>query len=262
MPAETVQPRSFADLVTSPAYPSWAKPEPVDAPTRHRRTYTFLRGIASVWDRIVDAATSAAYCHGSQTAPTDALDDLGDTYGGLARAQRDDDVSFRAYLRNPLSRWYKFGTREGLLGELAHLGYLRAEVVSWRDLVDAGAAPPNVVFGGNTGFFFVAIYAPSPLSDPGIRWVSSSARWGDGSLWAGPAGTARLVAELERVIQLVKPAHTSCRFITVFRDLASGLNALKLPQGRYRTYPLNEPWERVRPSFALNPFYTSDPLVP
>jgi hypothetical protein len=82
MPAETVQPRSFADLITSPAYPSWAKPEPVDAPTRHRKTYTFLRGIASVWDRLVDGFTSAAYCHGSQTAPADALDDLGDTYGG------------------------------------------------------------------------------------------------------------------------------------------------------------------------------------
>jgi hypothetical protein len=44
--------------------------------------------------------------------------------------------------------------------------------------------------------------------------------------------------------------------------MTSGLSAQKLPQGRYRTYPMNEPWERVRPSFALNPFYTSSPLVP
>jgi hypothetical protein len=176
MPAEIQNPISFADLILTPAYPSWAKPQPADRPTRHRRTYTFLRAVASAWDRIVDAATVAAYCHGPRACPADGLDALGETFGGLARALRDSDSTYREYLKNPVDRWYTFGTRAGLLGELAHLGYPNAEIVTWRDLVDAGAGPENVVFGGLTTFFYVAIYAPNPLTSEYTLWRTSRAR--------------------------------------------------------------------------------------
>lgn len=265
MPAfpETAAPRSFGELPTSPAYPSWAKPEPSDRPTRHRRTYTFLRSIMSTWDALVDGFTSAAYDHGSQTASTDALDYLGENYGGLARALRDDDASYRAYLRNPLTRWSWFGTRVGLLGELAHLGYTSAQVVTWRDLVDAGAGAGNVVFGGNETFFYLVLFAPNILTSRLARWKTSQDRWkSTGAVWAGSVGRAQHVAELRRVVAQVKPAHTSCRFVAVFSDTVSGLDAQLLPTGNYVTYPCNEQWERIRPSYAYNAYYTTSPLVP
>jgi hypothetical protein len=262
MPAETTAPLSFADLVTSPAYPTWAKPEPADKPTRHRKTYTYLRSLMANWDRVKDAAISAAYCHGSQTAPDDALDLLGETYGGLARALRDSPSTYRAYLRAPLDRWYTFGTKLGMVAELAHLGY-RAEVVSWRDMVDAGAAPGNVVFGGNVNFFYVALFAPNSLTNGYTYWAVSRARWKTtGARWGASPNQTDYIAELRRVIALVKPAHTSCRHIVVFRDTISGLNALKLPFGNYFVVPCNEPWERIRPSYAFNPYYIQNPLVP
>lgn len=236
---------------------------PSAEPTMHRKTYTFIRGIMAAWDGVVGAAISAAYCHGSQTAPADALDDLGITYGGLARAIVDDDGSYRAYLRAPLDRWYRFGTKVGLLGELAHLGYPNAEVVSWRDLVDAGAGLPGVVFGGHVNFFFVALYQPNPFISLLARWGDGVSRWNDGvSAWGGSIRSADRVAELRRVIAMVKPAHTSCRHIVAFLDSASGLNMQKLPTGNYIVFPCNEPWERIRPSYAFNPYYTQSPLVP
>lgn len=261
--AETTSPRSFAELITSPAYPSWAKPEPADKPTRHRRTYTFLRSIANTWDILVDGFKSAAYGHGSQTASTDALDFLGENYGGLARALRDSDASYRAYLRNPLTRWSRFGTRAGLLGELAHLGYTNARIVTWRDLVDAGAGAGNVVYGGDETFFYVAIFAPSPLTARLARWKTSQDRWKTtGAVWGGTANTAQYLDEIRRVIAQVKPAHTSCRMVVVFLDTLSGLNSQLLPTGSYIAYPVNEQWERVRPSYAFNAYYTTSPLVP
>jgi len=261
--AETTRPRSFSDLPLTPAYPRWAKPVPATGPTLHRKTYTFVRAIMAAWDGVAQAAASAAYCHGSQTAPPDALDELGNTYGGLARALVDDDARYRAYLRAPLDRWHTFGTRRGLLGELLHLGYPNAEIVSWRDLVDAGAGPPNVVFGGHVNFFFVALYQPNPFSSLLARWNDGVSRWGDGvTTWGSGNNSANRIAEITRVIAMVKPAHTSCRHVVAFLDSASGLNAQKLPMGNYIVFPQNEPWERIRPSYAFNPFYIQSPLVP
>ena len=259
---ETNAPSSFADLPTSPAYPQWVKPEPADNPTQHRRTYTFVRGLMAGWDRIAEAAKSAVYCYNPTSAPVDALPLLGETYGGLARAIRDSDVSYREYLKGPLDRWHTFGTKVGMVRELAHLGY-QAEVVSWRDLVDAGAAAPNVVFGGNVNFFFVAIYAPNAITSGYTLWKVSQAKWkSSGARWAAAPGGPDYIGELRRVIALVKPAHTSCRHVVVFRDTLSGLNAQKLPIGSYTVIPFNEPWERIRPSYAFNPYYIQNPLVP
>lgn len=262
MPAETNNPQSFADLITSPSYPIWAKPAPLDNPTKHLKTYTFLRGLANTLDTFVDGCKTAAYAHIAKTAPADALDLLGVTYGGLTRALRDTDESYREYLKAPLSRWYKFGTVEGLQNELAHLGYPNAYVITWRDLVDAGAAAPNVVFGGNSSFFYVGIRAPNPISPPTSSWGGGASWKTSGKLWGTSATTPNYIDEIRRVITLVKPAHTSCRFICVFNDTLSGPDAQLLPSGTRHTYPCNEPWERVRPSMAFNSYYTSDPLVP
>jgi hypothetical protein len=262
---ETTNPTAFADLPLTPAYPRWGKPIPAAAPSKHRKMYTFLRGIMAGWDNIVAAAASAAYCHGSQTAPADALDLLGENYGGLARAIIDDNDSYRAYLKAPLTRWHRFGTRTGLLGELAHLGYPSAQIVSWRDLVDAGAGPENVVFGGHVNFFYVALFQPNRFSSAArARWKTTGSRWKTtGDRWGGGRLTQESpFNELRRVIQLVKPAHTSCRFIVCFLDSVSGLDAHLLPTGAFFTIPMNELWERIRPSYAYNPYYITSPLVP
>jgi hypothetical protein len=263
MPPETLRPRAFADLPTSPAYPRWAKPEPADNPTKHRATYTFLRGLMATWDRLVSAAQSAAYCHGASTAPADALDYLGETYGGLARALVDTDASYRDYLANPgpFGRWSWFGTKRGLLRELAHLGYQNAQIVTWRDLVTAGAGAPGTVFGGYVNFFFVALFQPARIAQTQTRWNDGVSRWNDGQATWGEGGSAGQQAEeLRRVIQMVKPAHTSCRFIVAFLDSTSGLNAQLLPTGKFTTFPMNEPWERARPTWAYHNFYIHDPL--
>lgn len=264
MSGEVLNPQSFAELTLSAAYPAWTKPEPADNPTKHRKTHTFVRAFANAWDNVVAAAKSAAYCHAASTCPADGLDDLGATYGGLARALIDDEASYRAYLKAPLDRWYTFGTRGGLLGELAHLGYPNAQVVSWRDLVDAGAGAENVVFGGNTTFFYVAIFKPNPFDNLGrARWLTSGARWTTSqAVWGGIQGDATRLDELRRTIALVKPAHTSCRHIVLFKDTASGLNAQLLPTGNFTVAPMNEPWERIRPSYAYNSYYIYSPLVP
>lgn len=264
MPAETITPKTFAELITSPSYPTWAKPEPADNPTKHRKTYTFLRSIANTWDTLVGAAQTAAESHVATTAPDDALDALGVTFGKLTRALRDTTSTYRAYLKNPLDRWYKFGTVEGLKEELAHLGYTETWVVSWRDLVDAGAAPGNVVFGGNDTFFYVGIRAPGLLGPPTTKWKTSGAKWKtSGVSWGGsPIGFGAYIDEIRRVIAMCKPAHTSCRFICVFADSLSGPGVTMLPNGTFHIYPCNEPWERIRPGYAFNPYYTVTPLVP
>lgn len=262
MPAETSTPQSFADLITSSAYPIWAKPSPIDKPTKHIKTYTFLRGLANTLDTFVDGCKTAAYAHIAKTAPADGLNALGVTYGGLTRALRDSDSSYRDYLKAPMTRWSKFGTVEGLKAELAHLGYPDAYVISWRDLVDAGAAAPNVVFGGNSSFFYVGIRAPNPIGSPVATWGGGALWRTSGALWGTSASTAEYINEIRRVIALVKPAHTSCRFICVFNDSLSGPNAQLLPSGTFHIYPCNESWERIRPSMAFNPYYISDPLVP
>lgn len=265
MPMEIARPKAWADLPLTPAYPTWVKPEPADNPTKHRKTFTFVRAIMSAWDRVALGAKSAAYCHGASTAPADALDFLGETYGGLARALIDTDDSYRAYLSRPgpVERWHTFGTRRGLLGELLHLGYPNARVVTWRELVAAGAAAGNVVFGGHTSFFYVAINYPSAIQPVTARWDDGTSRWGDGvSTWGGAGAGGQQADELRRVIQMVKPAHTSCRFVVLFADAGSGLNAQLLPTGNFTTIPLNEPWERIRPSYAYRSYYTHSPLVP
>jgi len=264
MPVESTSPQSFADLITSPSYPTWAKPEPADNPTKHRKTYTFLRSIAATWDNAVSAAQTAAYSHVATTAPADALDSLGVTFGGLTRALIDTDATYREYLKNPLDRWYRFGTVAGLQAELAHLGYAESWVISWRDLVDAGAGAPGTVFGGNNTFFYVAVRAPGLLGPPLTKWKTSGAKWEtSGVAWGGsPLGFGARIDEIRRVIAMAKPAHTSCRFICVFGDSASGPNAQLLPSGNFHVYPVNEPWERIRPSYAFNPYYTTSPLVP
>lgn len=257
-------PRTFADLILTRAYPVWAQPAPPDNPTKHRKTYTFLRGMASVKDAIVDAAMSAAYCHLVSQAPADALDELGATYGGLARALRDTTATYRAYLRGPIERWYTFGTVRGLVAELGHLGYT-AQVISWRDLVDAGAGAPGTVFGGNTSFFYVALMYPAlpfaddaPLWNGGTDWDNTPDTFWDGSA----AQLADYADEIRRVIALVKPAHTSCRFVAVGLDNTFAINAQKLPTGNYLTIICNEDWERIRPSYAYHSYYSTHPLVP
>lgn len=263
MPAEIASPSNFADLILSRAYPTWAKPEPADHPTRHRKTYTFLRSIAAAWDGVVNAALSAARCHIPAYAPDDALEVLGSTFGGLARAIIDTAATYRAYLANPLTRWAKFGTVAGLQAELAHRGYPNAYVISWRDLVDAGAGPGNVVFGGNTSFFYVGIRAPNPIEPPVHTWGGGGSWQTSGWVWgAGGASADQYIEEIRRVIAQVKPAHTSCRFICVFNDSLSGPDAQLLPSGTFHAYPCNEPWERPRPSYAFNSYYTNgNPLV-
>ena len=150
-----------------------------------------------------------------------------------------------------------------MLGELAHLGYTSARIVTWRDLVDAGAGAGNVVYGGDETFFFVAIFAPSPLTARLARWKTSGDRWKtSGAVWAGAATTGQYLDEIRRVIAQAKPAHTSCRMVVSFHDTLSGLNTQLLPTGSYIAYPVNEQWERVRPSYAFNAYYTTSPLVP
>lgn len=264
MPAETTSPQSFADLIASPSYPTWAKPEPADKPVKHRKTYTFLRSIAATWDNLVEAAQTAAYSHVATTAPADALTPLGVTFGGLSRALIDTDATYRAYLKNPLDRWYKFGTVAGMQAELAHLGYAESWVISWRDLVDAGAGAPGVVFGGNDTFFYVAVRNPGLLGAPSAKWRATGANWKtSGISWAGfPVGFGAYIDEIRRVIALTKPAHTSCRFICVFGDSMSGPDGAMMPSGNFHIYPVNEPWERIRPTYAFNSYYTTSPLVP
>lgn len=265
MPQELLYPKSHADLPTSPAYMQWVKPEPADNPTRHRKSYTFVRAIMATWDRVVTAAQSAAYCHGASTAPDDALDFLGETYGGLARALRDSPASYRDYLSKPgpFARWATFGTKFGLLRELAHIGYPNAQIVNYRNLVDAGAGASNVVFGGISSFFYVAIFQPAPFYTSGAHWDAGDGHWDQGdAYWDGQLQNGQLVDEIRSTIALVKPAYTSCRHIVVFQDSTSGLNAQLLPTGNFSVYPMNEPWERIRPSYAYNPFYITSPLVP
>ena len=264
MPQEITSPLSFANLILSRAYPTWAKPEPADNPTRHRKTYTFLRAIAAARDGVANAALSAARCHLPAFAPDNALTVLGETFGGLARAIIDTADTYRAYLTGPLDRWATFGTVSGLKAELAHIGFPDTYVISWRDLVDAGAGLPGTVFGGNTSFFYVGIRAPNPLDPPAHTWGGGGS-WGtSGWTWgAGSATAAQRIEEIRRVIAKVKPAHTSCRFICVFNDLLSGPDAQLLPSGTFHAYPCNEPWERVRPTYAFHDYYTNgNPLVP
>ena len=250
------RPPSFAELLMTRCWPTWAQPSPVDNPTKHRKTYTFLRGLADAKDRAVEVLTTAAYCRFPSKAPDDALDELGHTFGGLARALRDTVASYRAYLRAPINRWYTFGTKAGLLAELAHLGYASAEVVNWRDLVDAGNNPATT-FGGITSFFFVAIYWPMPYADTaGAEWDDGAATWlYSDDTWGGYGRTPDDIEEIRRVIQLVKRGRSSCRFILMANDNTFALDGMKKPTGNYTVYPMFEDWERVRPTYAAPSFY-------
>lgn len=249
------RPLSFAELLMTRCWAAWAQPGPVDMPTKHLKTYTFLRAFAAAADTFVDVLTTAAYTRFPGKAPADALDELGATYGGLARALRDTTSTYRAYLHAPLNRWATFGTNPGLLAELAHLGYPSAQVCSWRDIVDAGN--PTSSFGNITSYFFVAIFWPMPYQvTAGAKWADGVATWKTtGDVWGGYGRTANDIAEIERVIRMVKRGRTSCRYILMANDGTATLDANLRPVGNWTTYPMFEDCERRRPSYAGPNFY-------
>ncbi len=249
------RPQSFVDLIMTRCYPTWAQPAPADNPTKHRKTYTFLSAFSAAADTAVDVLQAAAYCRFPSKAPDDALDELGATYGGLARAIRDTVAGYRAYLHAPIDRWYKFGTKLGLLTELAHLGYTSAQICNWRDIVNAGNSGGS--FGGLGGFFFVAIFWPMPMNiTAGAKWDDGSATWLDsGDVWGGFGRTPDDIDEIRRVIAMVKRGRTSCRYILMANDNTFALDANLKPMGNYTVYPMFEDHERARPSYAGPSFY-------
>lgn len=249
------RPQSFAELLLTRCWAAWAQPKPVDNPVQYVRTYTFLRAFADASDTFVDALTTAAYCRFAGKAPADALDELGITYGGLARALRDTVASYRAYLHAPISRWYTFGTKAGLLAELKHLGYPNARVCSWRDIVDSGNLPSS--FGGITSYFFVAIYFPFALPIvAGAKWDDGAATWlNSGDTWGGFGRNPDDIEEIKRTIALVKRGRSSCRYVIMANDATFALDANLKPTGNYTVYPMFEDCERTRPSYAAPNFY-------
>jgi len=156
----------------------------------------------------------------------------------------------RGYLTDPWTHWENAGTRDRLLDELGVLGYLNCQIITYRDLVDAGS--PDTVFGGKESFFYVIIKKPNPWAPSG-KWglppLGSGALWGAAPFTWGSTASWSEIEEIRRVIEKWKPATTSCRFIEAWLEVTIFGNPLTVVR-----WPVHEPWEQAQ-NGAYRSFY-------
>lgn len=221
---------TFAAELAREMYPRWAK---------RPKTAAWLSALSAVWDDLADRFAAGITARLAATCPADALD-LVAAGMRLARAHGESDAAFREYLKDPMGRWRKAGTPEGLLAELAHLGYPSASLISWRDLYDAGF---TAAFGGFTSYLFVAIDQPNGFLPPGA-W-DDGALWDGGTTWDATLPYPDAARDLIRVCREWKPGGMSVRFAKI-----------KCTDGRVITLPIGDAWEWDAAGNA-NDFYLS-----
>jgi len=196
-------------------------------------------------DAVVDRLAGGIAARCVELAPDDALDAIGATCG-LPRAPGESDADYRAYLRDPMGRWYKAGTDAGLIAELTHVGLQDVQIWDWtRIVVDLGV-PEGTAFGGITSYFFAFAKAPAA--------ASAAAKYNDGSTYKGGAlwgmrASRAYVEAWRRVVRDWKAGGTSCRFLcldldgTTTIDPGAGNGWGAGFSGNFVILPMHEKWE-------------------
>lgn len=191
------------------------------------------RGLGDPLDVLVLAAKDAVRARLPRLGPVEALPHLAANYD-LDYPARLSVAEVRGYLADPWSKWRAAGTRRRLLEEIALLGYPQAQIVAYRDLVDAGQPP--TVFGGISSFWYLVIKKPNPWQPPG-KW-GADGTWRGGAKW-GSTATWQEIQAIRRVIAKWKPAASSCRFIEAWLQVS----LFGLPT-RIVRWPVHEDWEQ------------------
>lgn len=203
-------------------------------------------GVCETADLLMDTLRLALQVRYPSMAPTDALPEIAHNQS-LSPPSTLSAATLRKYLADPWSKYKKIGTRgrfldsAALYGELALLGIEDAEIISWRNLADLGAA---TAFGGDTSCWYLKISQPSPFAAPAV--------WDGGDLWDGgilwDVGDPQKV--LPQVLALIakwKPAASSCRFILI-----------ELPDGSWVSAPVYEHWELDGNGNATGHYYNEN----
>lgn len=131
----------------------------------------------------------------------------------LDAAHIDTPTTILAYLRYRWNAWRASGARDGMLYQLARLGYANAKIFSYVDLlifILGVVINPNV-FGANEGFFYIDIDTPSGFGPP-VDWDDGHA-WDDGHLWDLSEPFTGAIGEIITTVRKWKPVGSSCRFI-------------------------------------------------
>jgi len=166
-------------------------------------------------------------------APADALGEIAYSYNLDPMSRALPEAALREYLSDPWSLWRKAGTRERIVAECSNLGLL-VDVVSWRDLADAGEPQ---AFGGDTSCWYLRVLGAHPWKPP-VRWDGGATWDQQGVYWDVSNHDPALLAALRRVIAKWKPAASSCRYIEVWLKLDLFGNPLEIVR-----FPVWEDWE-------------------
>lgn len=190
-------------------------------------------GVAGRIDDLVVRARTAVLSRQPRVAPADALPYIAENRN-LDHPARFTVDQVRDYLASAWALWRKAGTRTRMLDELGNLGLNDCEIVSWRDLADAGQPQ---AFGGDFSCWFLRIKQPNPWR-PVAKW-DSGVLWDQPQLW-WDAGRhdPELWAAILRVIAKWKPAASSCRFVEIVLRVDIFGNPTEVARA-----PIHEWWE-------------------
>lgn len=196
-------------------------------------------GICETADGVAQLAREALRCRFPSVAPPDALPEISFNQNLDPPAHKMTTAALRSYLADPWSKWKQAGTKPRIFEELALLGYPSCEIVSWRNLVDAGAPP--TVFGGFTNFCYLVVKKPNPWAPAGL-WgpppIGDGALWGAAPFTWGSTAKWSEIEEIRRVLKKWKPAAASFRFIEAWLEVS----IFGLPTSVVR-WPVHEDWE-------------------
>lgn len=185
-----------------------------------------LEGLGLVADELADYLRQALRSRLAPRAPLDALAEIAHTLNLSPPSDLMSEADLRAYLANPWILWAQAGTRERILAELTLLGLTSPQIVSWRDLADAGSP---TAFGKDSSCWYLELGTGHPFTDA-KAWDGGDT-WDGGLLWDAQ-DPQNLMPRIERVIAKWKPASSSCRYIQ-----------FTLPSGTVLRRPVWEWWE-------------------
>lgn len=218
-------------------------------------------------DAVIDGVTDAIQAGFVQTAPIDALDELGGNFN-IDKPAPFTDGQYRDKLGHAWDFWRTSGTPARLIKEVNDYGYPNVTIVpQWVEAPPGtftktfpGITDPNpdmnIASGAWWSNFYLVIDFPHP-SFVKRKWgTPESGKWLTGDSfgtykWGTPYGDLNIIGSLKKLIRKLKPAWTSCRGIIFV--LAGGTFWGNFNWGdgttygggisEYAHYPLVEEWE-------------------
>lgn len=221
---------------------------PVTNPDDPLATFEEVLGIKK--DEAASGARAAVKSAFIQTAPVDALQDLGINFD-TPKPEILTDEQYRAKLAKSWDRWTASGTVNNLIAELKELGFVNIGIVPVWTLIGPnqyvntlGIDEINPDMQNFWSSFWVVIDKPHGYQV--VNWGVPN--WGQ-FLWGEVTGDKVKLARAVAIIKQLKPAWTSCRGIVFVQGTEKlwdtfnwGTNLFGASLGVFR---IKENWEEV-----------------